>query len=130
MDGRWRVHGTDSQGTRGTSQGGHCNCYGKGKKGNRGGIDDLVSATRLPVVQDGGGISSGTTRVVITDLSMKIPGIDGCAARVMKKSVHLSQAQGRTWTGGRVSRMGPYQHSWSHAYYVDRGETMCVRRCG
>ncbi len=55
VDGQRRANKTDSPGT---SRGGQYDRCGEGKKGNQGGVDDLVLATRSPIIQGGGGIST------------------------------------------------------------------------
>jgi hypothetical protein len=37
----------------------------------------------------------GASRMVITDLPVKVPGLDGCAACIVAKSVHLPHKEGR-----------------------------------
>ena len=40
---------------------------------------------------------SGTSGIVITDIPVKIPGLDACTACIAGKSVHLPHKQGRQW---------------------------------
>lgn len=53
--------------------------------------------------------------MAMTDLPVKIPGLDACAVYV---------------AGRRVSGTGPYRHSRSHACYIGSRERIFVRRHG
>jgi hypothetical protein len=74
-------------------------CYdrhGKGRDGNRGGIDDLAGQSLFKTVVELA--QNGASRMAIRDLPVNIRSLDVCTACIAENPVHLSQ--GRTWTGG------------------------------
>jgi len=82
-----RMHRTDSPEACETSWRGCYDCYGKGRKGNQGGVDDLVSATRLDISRRGFEILLG---IYLDDISLRI---------FPKRLVAGSGSLGCLWTG-------------------------------
>ena len=93
-------------------------------KGVQGGVDDLVSPTRSPIIHDGDGISTeSTSGKVITDLSVKIPGFDSYTTCITEKSIYKDVDVD---VDGRVTRTGLYRHSRSHVCCARQRERICV----
>ena len=70
---------------------------------------------------------NGASWIVITDLPVKIPGLDAW----LRASWGIGRlaSHGKT-SGGRVSGTGPYRHSRTRANCVDQRDSICVRRRG
>ena len=111
----WMDNGRRTEpGVRGASRGGRYDRYSGGRKGNRSGVDGLVSATESPPFKELA--QNGASWIVITDLPVKIPGLDAWLRA--SGGIGRLASHGKT-SGGRVSATGLYLLSRTRAYCVD-----------
>ena len=73
---------------------------------------------------------SGASGMVMTTYLWRLPVLIRGVRCVRRGEIGTPTSQGRTWTGGQVSRMGLYRHSRSHACCVGQRERIRVRRRG